>query len=89
MLQTWGVLGEAGADLVEAIAERIDHSCDPLVPTLKGAHVRDTREALRTALVLSERLNGAGPAQRVIAWQHHWVFEDTAIIQTRVKNEKD
>lgn len=62
------MLGKAGADLVEAVAQRVDHLGDPLTPSLERPQVGDGSQAQGTALVLLEGLLGATPAQGVVAW---------------------
>lgn len=76
--QTWRVLGKAGADLVEAVAQRVDHLGDPLAPPLERPQVGDGSQAQGAALVLLEGLLGATPAQGVVAWQHHRITENAA-----------
>lgn len=75
---TWRVLGEAYADLVEAVPEGVHHLRDPLVPPLERPQVGDVGQALGAALVLPETLRRAAPAERVIAREHHRIFQDTA-----------
>lgn len=75
---TWRVLGEAYADLVEAIPEGVDHLRDPLVPPLERPQIGDVSQALGAALVLPETPRRAASAERVIAREHHRIFQDTA-----------
>ena len=75
---TWRVLGEAYADLIEAVPEGVHHLRDPLIPPLERPQVGDVGQALGATLVLPETLRRAAPAERVIARKHHGIFQDTA-----------